>query len=76
MDNNYLADLTVHFRKDYWQGFVRALVGFFQNSSSVYNLVLTLHDDDDWVAEETFQSLCDAILSSSVDIVSLGRLRV
>jgi hypothetical protein len=76
IDNNYLADLTVHFRKDYWQGFVRALVGFIQNSSSVYNLMLTLDDDDDWVAEETFHSLCDAILSSSVDILSLGRLRV
>jgi hypothetical protein len=76
MDNNCLADLTVHFRKDYCQGFVRALVGFIKNSSSVDTLMLTRHTANDWVTEETFQSLCTAILSSSVNTLNLDRLRV
>jgi hypothetical protein len=73
MHNNYLADLTVHFRSDYCQGFVRALVGFIKNSSSVDTLMLTLHTANDWVTEETFQSLCTAIQSSSVNTLNLQR---
>jgi hypothetical protein len=57
MHNNYLADLTVHFRKDYCQGFVRALVGFIKNSSSVDTLMLTLHTANDWATEEKFSKL-------------------
>ena len=50
MHNNNLADLTVYLRKDYCQGFVRALVGFIQESSSVDTLMLTRHGADDWVS--------------------------
>ena len=79
MHNSNLRDFTVYLRRDYGQGFVRALVGFLQNSPLVgtLSLVTRYDDDDDWImTEENFQSLCAGISSSSVNMIIIDSLRV